>query len=245
MKYIGVDGCAGGWVAVVFRKGSATVVQVFDTFSELWQAHEEARSMLVDMPIGLPDATMPVRAADMHARSMLGPRKSSVFAPPLRELLDCPDHSQANETSRQLCGRGISRQAWNIVSKIRQVDEVLRRDINRAKIVREAHPELCFAALHGAPMDHYKKTLLGGLDRLHVLQAHFARSEELLRTSMAAYPRGTLSEDDVLDALVLGICASKGRLQSLPESPPLDGCGLPMAIWYHAPESSNFKLNKG
>ncbi|KAB1441606.1 DUF429 domain-containing protein [Pseudodesulfovibrio senegalensis] len=252
MKFVGADGCAAGWVAVALSGPGFAEVQMFEGFSDLWRAHEDAQTLLVDMPIGLPGAASPVREADVCARAMLGPRRSSVFSPPLREVLDCPDHASANAASRKLCGKGLSRQAWNIAEKIRQVDEVVRQAPAIPGVVREAHPEVCFAALAGIPMNHYKKTLLGALDRLKVLQKYYESAEVLLRNTMAEHPRTAVAEDDVLDALVLAVSAREAgpNLLCLPKTMPMDmlpvdGCGLPMAIWYHAPQTTTFKPAKG
>lgn len=251
MKFVGADGCAGGWVAVIFCDRAGASVQVFEDFSSLWRDHEDARTILVDMPIGLPSAADPVREADACARAVLGPRRSSVFSPPLREILNCPDHARADAASRKLCGKGLSVQAWNIVEKIRQVDEVVRRDPAIPSVVREAHPEVCFAALAGMPMNHYKKTFLGALDRLNVVRKYYEMSEDLLRRAIAEHSRKAVAEDDVLDALVLAVSAREAgaHLRCLPERAsgrlPVDGCGLPMAIWFHAPNASTSNSVKG
>lgn len=238
MKYVGVDGCPYGWVAVVLEEGQKPIVQIFEHISILWEQHGDARIILVDMPIGLPCAKAPVRDVDVAARGLLGPRKSSVFSPPLREVIHCEDHAQANALSRQLCGKGISRQAWNIVEKIKELDSFLCADLARSTVMYEAHPEICYALLCAGPLPHYKKTLLGGLDRLGAVSRFCESAQELLRFSIQHFGRKSLGEDDVLDALVLAICArgeQDGIVRFLPEHPPRDACGLPMSIWYYAP----------
>lgn len=248
MKYVGVDGCPYGWVAVILEEGREPRVQVFEHVSTLWEQHCDAQIILVDMPIGLPSAKAPVREVDTAARGLLGPRKSSVFSPPLREVLHCEDHAQANALSRQLCGKGISRQAWNIVGRIKELDSFLCEDLARAAVVYEAHPEVCYALLCGGPMAHYKKTLLGGLDRLGAVSRYCASAQELLQFSIQHFGRKVLGEDDVLDALVLAVCARGGKDGTagfLPEQPPLDMCGLPMSIWFCSPDLDKQRNNDG
>ena len=106
----------------------------------------------VDMPIGLPAVGR--RACDALARSMLGPRRASVFPVPVRSALAATSFADVT---------GLSIQGWNLVPKIREVDACWEPR------VFECSPELSFAVAAGAPMAHPKRTPEGRAERLAVL----------------------------------------------------------------------------
>ncbi len=157
--YVGIDGCPAGWLAVALSEdGRSWAADVYEDPDRLWEAHREARLLLIDMPIGLADGREP-RACDALARELLKPgRASSIFAAPVREVLGAAGYAEANALQRQVSGRGLSRQSWGLVPKIRRLDELLQRDAEARGRFRESHPELCFAQLFGGPMCHGKKT---------------------------------------------------------------------------------------
>jgi predicted RNase H-like nuclease len=203
----GVDGCRGGWLVVTAEVSPFTVRSVSvhatpgPTLQEL--AAGRVRVLAVDMPIGLPGAGP--RACDVAARRELGPRRSSVFPAPVRGVLDCVDHRQAVARHRELDGRGLSVQAWNLVPRILQLDRALD-DVPaevRPRVV-ETHPELAFSVLSGAPMRHPKRTTAGRRERLRALRPHVPDRV----TRPAAVPRGAAA-DDVLDALALAVRAAQ------------------------------------
>jgi predicted RNase H-like nuclease len=77
------------------------------------------------MPIGLPERGP--RACDLEARRLLGPgRASSVFPAPIRPVLVATSYDDACQIRLQVEGKKLSRQAWVIVPKIREVDDMLR-----------------------------------------------------------------------------------------------------------------------
>jgi len=52
-------------------------------------------------------------------------RKSSIFPVPCREAVYAETYEKACEVNKLLTGKLISKQAWNIVPKIRDVDRFL------------------------------------------------------------------------------------------------------------------------
>jgi predicted RNase H-like nuclease len=99
----------------------------------------------VDVPIGLPDSYQAGgRDCDRATRRRLGQaRGRSVFAAPVRcvlEVLNGPvlalaeKHQEACRRSRgsALHGKGITRQTFNILQKIREVDDLLHA---RARVI--------------------------------------------------------------------------------------------------------------
>jgi len=98
----------------------------------------------IDVPIGLPEAGD--RACDRSARRLLGvPRASSVFPAPCRAALSGSTYAEACLLNEAACGSRISRQTFNILPKIREVDGLMTPILQLR--VRECHPELVFALL--------------------------------------------------------------------------------------------------
>lgn len=78
---------------------------MWHTLEGLW-AHARSSHILVvgvDMPIGLPGTER--RTAEIEARELLGPRRSSIFWSPPLCTLDASDHAEANHLSRELIRR--------------------------------------------------------------------------------------------------------------------------------------------
>lgn len=197
--HVGLDGCKGGWIASC--RGQEAV---FPNFADALRAYPRA-TFAVDMPIGLSEGD---RACDKAARALLGPRRSSVFAPPSRAQLAAVRRPAT-----------LSAQSWGIVPRIREVDAAMTPRLQ--KRVMEAHPELAFAAFTGAPMKASKKTPAGVRERVRALG--------LLRAP--AVPTGA-RVDDVLDAKALAIQARRIALGVATRlGGAKDSKGLRMEIW--------------
>jgi predicted RNase H-like nuclease len=182
--------------------------------------------LAVDIPIGLLDSS---RLCDKAARKLLGqPRGTSVFAAPCRTCLCAENHAAASATNIRVTGRGLSQQAWGIVTKIKQVDDAITPDCQ--KWAFEVHPEVCFWALAGErPMKHRKKTKAGVNERLDLLHSVFPDIERPLQNR----PTG-VAKDDLLDAAVAAWTAlrlHKGKAHRVCEL-ERDAKGLEATIWY-------------
>jgi predicted RNase H-like nuclease len=179
MALLGVDGCRAGWVAASERGA-----RLYPTFAEI--VAERFELVLIDVPIGLLQAGP--RSCDLQARSLLGARRSSVFPAPGRRLLRARRY-----------GRQCSIQLWNILHKIREVDEAMTPRLQRR--VREAHPEVSFALLNGSPLRFAKKSADGEAERRRLLRPIFGE--------IPAVPGA--ARDDVLDAYALLWSAHRAR----------------------------------
>lgn len=196
----GIDGCAGGWVLVtVVVAGSTarprlglTVVETLDAVVADVRSGRMA-SAAIDIPIGL--AARDPRACDLEARRMLGPRRSSVFPAPVRSVLGAGTYVEACDRSRRACGKGISKQLFNILPKIAEVDGLQSRRLQAHLF--EMHPELSFTVLAGAPMRFAKRTAAGRAERIAALRPAFGDVARLVE-----HPPAGAQRDDVLDALV-------------------------------------------
>jgi predicted RNase H-like nuclease len=202
------------------------------SFSEIMSLPEQPALIAVDIPIGLLDRAQPGgRPCDRNARILLGrARTSSVFTPPIRAALK----ARAYREAMRLNGAGMSKQAFNIMAKIREVDGII--EPGSQDRVFEAHPELAFIGLAGRPMRHNKKTPAGWGERRRLVApcygAHFIEPKELQNR----FERSQLATDDVLDAYALALTAGRidaGSAVRLPKSDPeRDAKGLRMEIWY-------------
>ncbi|MDE2992614.1 MAG: DUF429 domain-containing protein [Chloroflexota bacterium] len=245
-KFVGVDGCPYGWFSVGLDDSDGYEVQAFTTFRELLAHYREARLVLVDIPIGLPQGEEG-RECDPEARQLLGrPRGSSVFPTPTRRTVmqaaAAPnDYGGAAEIERRFAGKGISKQAFAIAPKIAEVDTVLLdRGASATPPVREVHPEVCFWALnHRQPMRSRKKTRDGEDERLRVLRETEPRTQDIFDQACSDFLSRIVARDDILDALAAAVTAKLGlgcldnyQLRTLPECPPRDCEGLPMEMVY-------------
>jgi predicted RNase H-like nuclease len=123
-------------------------------------------------------------------------------------------------------GKALSKQLYNIVEKIREVDAVQSPDRQRGLF--EASPELSFAVMRGdAPMQHSKRRAEGRAERTAVLHQHLGPGiSPLVETRTVGAGR-----DDVLDALALAWTARRYLDGScLRLGTELDAAGLRMEV---------------
>lgn len=235
LRFCGIDGCPGGWIAVFCTKDARYTEEpvLAKHLEELLRPPEEILA-LIDMPIGLADAAPGKRACDELARKLLAKRRSTIFSPPVRQALSAPDYATACAIQQQVGAKRISVQAWNLVPRIRQVDAYLQRRPEYRGILRESHPELCFAALNGGvPLAEKKRTAAGKQQRLALLSRLAPEAPARLEAWRRRFPARRVHVDDFLDAMVLALHAALGEAHgfvSLPPMPEYDATGLPMEI---------------
>lgn len=218
---LGADGCRGGGWVIGLLDGEDELHWEWaaDTAALVAVAEEYAAdAVALDVPIGLP-ALGAIRQCDALARRRLGGRASSVFAAPPREVLAAASYAEARAMAPSL-----SAQAFGLVPRIREVDEVLRELGSGAhKRFFEAHPETAFAAMAaGRLVLAPKKTAAGALQRLALI-------EELAQVPVDVPPGASL--DDALDALANAFVArrwAEGSADVL--GGEVDALGLPMRI---------------
>ena len=234
MKYIGVDGCRAGWFMFGLDEAGRNVFKLLQHIDELDAYLAAAQCILIDIPIGLLRRETQERACDKQARKILGrPRGSSVFAAPSRCALHCKTYQAANARNIACTGRGLSRQCFGILTKIREVDAYLDT-LDRRRKIHEMHPELCFWALNqNRAMGNNKKTIEGFEERLAILTRHYRQAQDAISTALQQYPRSMLARDDIVDALVGAVTARHSQpLRRFPENPTQDEKGLVMEIVY-------------
>jgi threonine dehydratase len=246
----GVDGCRAGWIVArqaVASGGQVELGQVEITihprFAAILDPDDPPAAIAIDMPIGLPAVIgAEGRGPERIVRRLLGARRSSVFAIPARPAIEATDYAVsclAAAASSQP-SRKVSKQAFMLFPKIREVDGLMRASGPEKgpawrDRVFEAHPELAFCRLNdGRPLSHPKK-LKGrpypeGLSERRGILRSAGFPEAVV---MAKPPRGA-ALDDLLDSLALLATARRildGRAKPHPDPPGRDAFGLPIAIW--------------
>ena len=84
----------------------------------------------IDMPIGLSDTGS--RACDVAARKLLQPHGTRVFpAPPRVALAHVDDYDAACSASIAATGKSLSKQTWNLLRSIAEVDALALTDASR------------------------------------------------------------------------------------------------------------------
>lgn len=223
-RICGVDGCKYGWIAIVSAENFSNVEwRVARNWTDL---NLNAATIAVDMPVGLADAGK--RGCDEAARRAPHMRAASIFPMPVRGALEFEDYAAANAWSKAHGHGGVVKQAWNLRSKILDVEGQILKD--PAAPIYEAHPELAFARLADQKLPP-KKTPEGRAHRLRLLRRAGIKG---LPAILRAVPKSHAAPDDILDAAVLLVTARRilhGDAVCYPPQPVINGQGLAMRIW--------------
>ena len=232
----GIDSCPAGWF--VFQLEKTDPGLFFDVVSSdeaLLEVFRQSERVFIDIPMGISE-TENSRACDLALREALGREyRASVFAPPVRKALFAAGYREACDINKACTGKMISKQAWNICPKIRQVDQLLRDEFELRERVFESHPEYAFKMLNeGRALPHKKKTAEGKALRFQLLADRIPGFDVAVEGIRKQFRRKDLGMDDVFDAAALALACKASffhGLKSLPENPPFDATGRIMAIW--------------
>jgi len=220
---IGVDAYALGWVAVELRDGGLGRVVLASTLYEIVAGSSGVAVVGVGVPLGmLPDR---FRAADSVVADQVGPRRSSVLQVPPRPVWMQHGFAEANRLCRELTGSGLSRQSWALRPKLLEANALWQR---HPTLFFEAHPELSFRTMAGAPLSHAKKTWTGQAHRRELL----AKQGIVLPDHLG--PAGQAPPDDILDATAVAWSAHRmatGTARSHPHPPEHASDGTCIATW--------------
>ncbi len=224
---VGADVTKGRWVVVALDNGRFAGATVIEHLLQLRGRLGVPKLLGLDIPIGLPAGGEGwPRPADLEARALVGPRRASVFlAPPLPVLAE-PEYAASNRRHRALTGKGLTRQTWGLRERILEAAAYVAEFPDAI----EAHPEACFAALKGAPLESTKKSWNGQMERRALLADAGVELPDRLDDDAGRVP-----PDDLLDAAVVARTAwrcLRGEAAILPAS----AAGAPVTergvIWY-------------
>ena len=230
----GADGAPGGWVVATQFGNRRPTIDFVDTLAPYVSRLKrgELAALGVDIPIGLPGDGD--RSADRLARERLGPRRSTFFPTPVRAILQASTWEEASALGREAAGVGLSKQAWNLVPKIRHVDELWTPTV--ADTLVEVHPEVTFAEMAGGPVLTKKSDPQGMHDRCRLLARHLCLPglantwrDEFIDRLLDSVPRRI--RVDAVDALaVLWSARRLAHQRAIRLGGELDPAGRPMAL---------------
>jgi predicted RNase H-like nuclease len=235
-RALGFDGCPAGWVAVTLEAGAVARVEVVehlrDRLPEGTAGASGVDAVAVDMPVGLVDAA---RDADRAARRALPGRASSVFSSPPRAVVDgwrtgaVRTHAQAVTVAQRITGKGLSQQAWRLVPKIAEADDLVAAGVP----LLEVHPEVAFAVLGGEPLPRKRSWAGLSVRRALLATVGVVLPDRFVDDHLAA-------PDDVVDAAVCAwVADGAARGQPLRQLPATTGQwvhGRPIAIHAREPQ---------
>jgi predicted RNase H-like nuclease len=239
----GVDGCRAGWIAAFLNlESGAWHFHHATSLEAIVDVPPRPKIVAIDMPMGFLEQAEPGgRACEREARKLLKGKASSVFAVPARAALASPSYADALAINRASSDHalGLSKQAWHLVPKMRELDALLESRPPLRKRIFEAHPELAFARLNdGTPVLASKKNEAGRCQRLALLaKAGFKDADARWAEYRAAHGlrRADVGDDDAFDALA--VCVTARRIAGrdaivLPSKPGRDARGVEMAVRY-------------
>jgi len=228
-KIAGIDGSKGGWVCVSgyennFKELKFEKLKEFDDIKS-----KDFNLVLVDIPIGLDiDLKKGGRIVDKLARKELLTNKSSIFNAPSRLVLEAKNYEEANKINKNK-GMGLSKQSWNLVKKIKEVDDFIRN--SNKTIIFESHPEIIFQVMKRDKVSTKKKNDEGIIERRNLLEKN-GFNKVFLERNLSAKD-SFYKKDDFIDACSLFWSANRAIAKTevkIPNDIVLDSEGIIMQI---------------
>lgn len=239
---VGVDGCKGNWIAVKISEEYFKIYK-HNSIKELCEMNEDTDSLLIDMPIGLPeDSEEECMRPEKKLRKVLTYRSqgkkteykgSSVFNVPCRQAVYAESKEEIVKANQAILGKGISEQSNGILPKIRELDEFLYNNNHWKNRIKESHPEVAFCVLNGGrPIMEKKASDEGANKRIELLMKYYPYTNDVIEKFFKdGGTRGNLN--DLLDALCLAVVGKiglDGSFITIPEQPHQDSRGLFMQV---------------
>ena len=228
-KIAGIDGSKGGWVCVSGYENNYKELK-FEKLKEFNDIKSKNFNLvLVDIPIGL-DINLKKggRIVDKLARKELLTNKSSIFNAPSRLVLKAKNYEEANKINKNK-GMGLSKQSWNLVKKIKEVDEFIKN--SNKTIIFESHPEIIFQVMKKDKVSTKKKNDEGIIERRNLLEKNGFNKVFLEKNLLAK--DSFYKKDDFIDACSLFWSANRVITKTevkIPNDIFLDSEGIIMQI---------------
>ena len=198
---IGIDGTSSGWIASIgnSKNKCLSVITYSEDLSELLSDYPGS-VVVIDMPIELNKKNY-LRECDILAKKYLGKKfQSSIFIPPLKRVLKCSNYQEANKLSKEITGKGLSKQSWHLKKKITEVQGLCKL----SNKIYEGHPECSFKMLKNKALVAKKKSVLGIFERFNLLKK---AGLDPLSISLKLEDNSMIKIDDILDSMVLFLTA--------------------------------------
>ncbi|MGC6509642.1 MAG: DUF429 domain-containing protein [Myxococcota bacterium] len=225
----GIDGVKGGWIFATGSVFGDKISNIRLSFHSSLNEVEltEIDLIGIDMPIGLPVQTNKGgRTAERMARKHLPGRASSIFSTPCRSCLSAKSYQDALAISRASGPDklGLSKQSYNILPKIKSLDDLLQKNHHLRSKIYECHPELAFTVMSPSMAFETKHSTNGRAQRIKSLESLQVIPEQWLKR----YP--IIDQLDALACLWSAHRILSGTAMMVPNPPPSDETGLRMAI---------------
>jgi predicted RNase H-like nuclease len=234
--YVGSVARGGSWLAVAYTAEGFDHAAVVEGVGELWARYEEtATTVAVDVPIGLETTASP-RPNERAAAEYLGERRRTIVPAPVREAARKQRYPTAARVHERKTDGDLPEAAFERAHLVTAVDEFLTAIDDARAVFLEAHPELCYRALAGEPLERRPSVAAGYAERMRVL-AEFDRDAPPTVQSVAEATEGhAVPIPAVLDAVALGLTVrpGPGQCRTLPADPPTDEEGLPIRYVYRS-----------
>lgn len=227
-KFIGIDGCKGGWIAAILDENGLQM-EKHQTLENLVMAHSGFSECLIDMVIGLQEKREDIRP-DSDARKIISKRASTIFPAPCRQAVYADMVAEKYDLNLQILGKKFTPLTLGIMPKIREVDEFFDNYPIYKNVLKESHPEVCFSRLLGETIMTKKNTVEGIEERINLLSRFIPIDRAYL---IAKEKEFKCSQDDLLDAICLavtGVLVQGGNCERVPEKPMKDSKGLLMQM---------------
>ena len=226
---IGVDGCTGGWIAAILEHG-ILVIDKFKSLGDIVKQYPDFDEFIVDMIIGLQSNKNHIRP-DTYARRIIRERTSTIFPAPCRQAVYAVTKADAYSENERVLGKKFTPLTLSIFPKVREVDTFFKDNPQYKNIIKESHPEVCFARLNGRTILSRKSDPDGVIERINLLERYIP---ELNINKLTFLSRDLKCKmDDIIDAICLSVTAnltSQGYFEIIPENPMMDDNGLIMQM---------------
>ena len=129
-----------------------------------------------------------------------------------------------------ILGKKFTPLTLGIMPKMKEIDEFLEMNSLYKNVIKESHPEVCFARLAGHTVMSKKSTMEGIEERLEILSRYISIEKDYL---LKKEKELKCNLDDLVDAVCLAVTAAlvkEGKTESIPESPMKDARGLLMQM---------------
>lgn len=227
-KYIGIDGCKGGWIAAILDP-SGLRIEKYSNMENLVKQNADFSECLVDMVIGLQEKATDVRP-DGYARTIISKRASTIFPAPCRQAVYAQNVSEKYDINEKILGKKFTPLTLGIMPKMREMDEFFENNPMYKNVIKESHPEVCFSRLLGECIMSKKNTTEGVLERIdilsqfiHIDKNYLWKREKEIKCNL----------DDIIDAICLAVTsalAHDGKGEVIPPEPMEDAKGLLMQM---------------
>lgn len=226
---VGVDGCKGGWIAAILNEGELKI-EKFNTIEDLVNGCSDMDECLIDMVIGLPSSKNHIRP-DTYARQIIKERSSTIFPVPCRQAVYAKTVSDAYDENVRVLGKKFTPLTVGIMPKMREIDSFLQNNQKYKNVIKESHPEVCFARLNGKTILSKKSEFDGIEERIHLLTKYIPELSFANVVNLAKVFK--CNADDIVDAICLTITANlagQGYFETIPKNPMRDETQLCMQM---------------